>query len=89
MTYAATRGSHEPETYAQRMQRNAEGRAYTVYTWPKYHNLPGLTRHLNGAWHPPLHQRHVPRQGGAKSTGSIASGGASPPNNHKLRPCES
>ena len=63
-----------------RLQPNAEGTAYTVYTWAQYKNPPGPTWHLEPTGHQPLHKRRMPRQGRAKHAGNNPPGETTPPN---------
>ena len=74
VTYAAAQKS----TY--RLRPDAEGTAYTVYTWAQYNDLPGPKLHQNRTWHQPLHGNHVSTQDEAKATGNTAPAGTTPTN---------
>ena len=71
----------EARTSTYRLLANTEGKAYTVYTWARYGDLPAPIWHPVPSWHQPLHERCVPRQG-IKPVGSNATGanGNPPPN---------
>ena len=70
-----------------RLLADAEGTAYTVYTWARYGDLPAPIWHPDPSWHQPLHGRRVPRQVvkpvGSSATG--AQGNPSPRGHHQLR----
>ena len=66
-----TYGEARKSTYRQ--QADTEGKAYTVYTWARYGDLPAPIWHPDPSWHQPLHGRRVPRQS-IKPAGNTATG---------------
>ena len=71
-----TCGEARKSTY--RLQADTEGRAYTVYTWARYGDLPAPIWHPDPSLDQPLHGRRVPRQS-IKTAGNTATGTHSNP----------